>query len=92
MLLAVNQVAGIERRQLKSVPVSDRVGRTSFDAVSAKDAAVVIDVVNLGVALCAANAISSGVFGGLDVNAIGWARSRAQKAGYTFLQAVFVAL
>src|SRR6266849_1370215 len=72
--------------------VRDRVGRASFHAVSAKNAAVVIDVVNLGVPLRAAYATCGGIVGGLDVDAVRRARRRAQEAGYTFLQPVLVAL
>ena len=70
LLLAVDQIAGVECRQLKSMPVGDRVGRTRFHAIAAKNAAVVIDVVNLGVALGAADAVLGGILGGLDVDAI----------------------
>ena len=72
--------------------VSDRVRRARFDTISAKNAAVVIDVINLGVALSARNAILRGVFGSLYIYAVRGARRRAQEARHTHLQAVFIAL
>ena len=92
MLLAVDQVAGVECRQFESVTMGDCVGRARFHAVSAENAPVVIDVVDLGVALGAAHAILRGVFGGLDVNAIRRTRGRAQKASHALFQSILVAL
>ena len=92
LLLAVNQIAGVERRQLKSMPVRNRVGRASLHAISAKNAAVVIDVVNLGVALGAADAVFGGVVGGFDVDAVRGTVGGAEKAGDALFQSVFVAL
>src|SRR5438045_2877545 len=57
LLFAINQIRRVKGRQLKSVSVRNRVRRASFNAVSAENAAVVIDVVDLGVTLCAADAV-----------------------------------
>src|SRR5690348_18271785 len=92
LLLAIDQVAGIEGCQLKSMSVGDRVRRTGFDAVSAENAPVVIDVVDLGVALGATDAVFSGIFRSFDIDAIRWTRRRAQEAGYALFQPIFVAL
>ena len=92
LLLAINQIAGIEGRQLKSVSVGDRIRRTRFHAVAAENAAVVIDVVDLGIALGATDAVLRRVLSGFDVDAVRWARRRAQEAGHALLQAVLVAL
>ena len=62
LLLAVNQIAGVEGGQFKSVTVRDRIGRASLYAISAKNAAVVVDVVNLRVALGATDAVSRRYF------------------------------
>src|SRR3954465_4719352 len=51
LLFAVDQIGGVQRRNLKAVPVGDGVSRTSLDAISAEDTAVVVDVIYLGVAL-----------------------------------------
>ena len=72
--------------------VRDGIRGAGFDAVTAKNAAVVIDVVDLGIALGAGNSLFGGVFGGLNVDAIRWARSGAQETGYAFFQAVFIPL
>src|SRR5439155_13209926 len=63
-----------------------------FYAVSAKNAAVVIDVVNLGVPLRAANALLCSVLGRLNIDAICRTVGSAQKTGDAFLQAILVAL
>jgi hypothetical protein len=51
VFLAHHQIGGVQRGELKTVAVGNGIGRTSFNAVSAEDAAVVVDVVDLGVAL-----------------------------------------
>src|SRR5208283_2317756 len=70
LLFAVNQAAGVVGGQLKPVAVRNRVGGAGFHAIAAEDAAVVIDVVNLGVTLGAADPLLGGVLGRLDVNAV----------------------
>ena len=92
MLLAVDQIAGVECGQLKTVTVRNGIGGAGFDAIATKDAAVVIDVVNLGVPFCSADAVLGCVIGCLDIDAVRWAVGGAQKAGDAFLQAIFVAL
>ena len=59
LLLAINQVAGVVGGQLEAVAVGDGVCRAGLDAIAAEDAAVVIDVVDLGVALGPADAMVS---------------------------------
>lgn len=70
----------------------DGVGGTSFDTVAAEDTAVVIDIVDLGVPVAAADTGFGGIFGGFYVNAIGGASGGAQEAGDAFFETVFVAL
>ena len=72
--------------------VGDGVGGAGFDAVAAEDAAVVVDVVDLGVALGGGDALLLGVLGRLDVDAVRRAGGGAEEAGYALLQAVLVAL
>src|SRR6202043_1013309 len=57
LLLAVNQIAGVESRQLESMSMGNRIGRASLHAIAAENAAVVIDVVDLGVALGATDTL-----------------------------------
>ena len=92
LLLAVNQRGSVVAGVLESVAVGDGIGGTSLDAVSAKDAAVVVDVIDLGVALPAADTQLPGVFGGLDIDAVGRAGRGAQEAGHTLFQTILVAL
>src|SRR5277367_2319473 len=68
--------------------VGDGVGGTSLNAVAAEDAAVVVDVVDLGVALGTGDAL----LGSLDIDAVRWARSRAEITGDAFFQPVLIAL
>ena len=72
--------------------MGDSVRRAGLDTIAAKDAAVVVDVIDLGVALGSANAIGLRVVGRFDVNAIRGAGGRAQEAGHALFQAVLVAL
>ncbi len=74
LFLAVNQSGGIVAGDLKTVTVSDGVGGACLDAKSAKNAAVIVDVVNLGVALAAADAEFVDVLGSFNVDAVGRAR------------------
>src|SRR3954468_7586522 len=59
--LAIHEVAGIECGQFEAVSMGDGVSGASFDAVSAEDTAVVIDVIDLGVTFRAADAVLSRV-------------------------------
>src|ERR1700680_2022731 len=92
LLFAVNQVAGVKTRDFEPVPVGDGVGGTGLHAVTAEDAAVVVDVIDPGVALGPADPVLLGVLRSLDVDAIRGARRGAEKTGYAFLQAILVAL
>src|ERR1019366_10625273 len=89
---AHNEFVCVQSGKLEAVAVGDGVGWACFNAVATEDAAVVVDVVDLGVALGGGDTDFLGVFVGLDVNAVGWAGRRTQKAGYALLQAVLVAL
>ena len=70
--------------------VRDSVGGACLDAIAAKDATRIVDVVNAGVALARGDALRLSIFGGLDVDAAGGARRRTQEATHTLFQAVFV--
>ena len=72
--------------------VRDGVGGARLHAISAEDAAVVIDVINLGVAFAAADAQLCRVLGRFDIDALRRARGRAQETGDAFFQAVLIAL
>src|ERR1700746_2011465 len=72
LLLAIDQVGGVKRRQLEAMPVGYRVRWASFHAVPAKNAAVVVDVVHLGVPLGAAHPVRLGVLCSLNIDAVRW--------------------
>ncbi len=88
----MTRLVAFRRGQLEAVAVGDGVGGAGLHAVAAEDAAVVVDVVDLGVALGGGDALLGGVFGGLDVDAVGGAGRGAEKAGHALFQAVLVAL
>ena len=72
--------------------VGDGVGGAGLHTVTAEDAAVVVDVVDLGVAFGGGDAGGLGVLRGLDVDAVRGAGGGAEEAGDALFQAVFVAL
>ena len=72
--------------------VSNRVRWARFDAVTAENAARVIDVVNAGVAFACGDAAGIGIFRGLDVDAVGRASRRAEKTSNALLESGFVAV
>jgi hypothetical protein len=92
LFLAVDQIARVEGRQLKAMPMRDRVRGASLHAVPTKNTPVVIDVVDLRIALGATYPILRRVVSRFDINAVGRAIRRAQEARDTFLKPVFVAL
>ena len=85
MLLAINQVAGVEARDFEAVSVGDGIRGTSFDAVSAKNTSVVVDVINLGIALGAAHPMLGRILRRLDINAVRGTGCGAQETGYALL-------
>ena len=92
VFLAHDERGGVEAGELEAVAVGDGVGGAGLDAVTAEDAAVVVDVVDLGVALGGGDADLFGVLGGLDVDAVRGAGGGAEEAGDTLFEAVLVAL
>jgi hypothetical protein len=92
VFLAHHQVGGVQSSQLKPMAVGDGVCGTGFNAVAAEDAAIVVDVVNLGVALGRGDANLLGIFSSFNEDAIRGAGRRAQETGYALFQAVLIAL
>src|SRR5690242_15916312 len=92
VFLPIDERGGVVAGHLKAVPVSDGVGRAGLYAVTAENAAVVVDVISLCVALAAADAHLVGILGRFDINAVGGTCSGAKETGYAFLETVLVAL
>ena len=92
VFLAHDETRCIQAREFETVTVSDGVGRAGFDTVAAEDAAVVIDVVDLGVTLGRGDALFRSVLCGFDVNAVLRTGRRAEEAGDALLEALLVAL
>src|SRR5579872_7413812 len=74
------------------MPVRNRVGRTSLHTIPTKNAPVVIDVVDFGVALGAAYTVLCGVVGGFDINTIRRTIGGAEETCDALFEPVFVAL
>ena len=70
--------------------VRDGIGRACFDAIAAKNAARIVDVVDAGVAFSGGNPLGVGVFRSLDVDASGGAGRRAQETADALFQSAFV--
>ena len=68
---------GVQRGKFKSMPMRNGVRRARFNAIAAEDAAVVIDVVDLGVAFCAGNPLLGCVLRRFNMDAVGRASRRA---------------
>lgn len=92
LLFAVNERIYIGGSQFDVVAVRDRIRRTRFYAIAAKNTSRVIDVVNLCVTLACRDAVGIGIFRSFDVNAVRRTRRRAQKASNAFFKAIFVPL
>lgn len=92
LFLAIDECRGVIAGQFEAMAMCNGVGGTRLNAVPAEDAAVVIDVVDLSVALSAAEAPLFGVFRCLNVNTVGRTGGCAEKAGHALLKAILVAL
>ncbi len=92
MFLAVDQFGHVVAGEFKTMPVRDGVGWASLHAVSAEDAAVVINVIDARIALPCADSPLGGVLSRFYVNAIGRAGRGTQETGDTFFQARLVPL
>ena len=92
LFFAVQERIYVVGSELDAVAMSDGVGGAGLDAVAAKNAARIIDVVNLGVAFACGDAIRVGILSRLDVNAIRGTCGGTQEASDAFFIAVFIAL
>src|SRR5271165_4469684 len=92
LLFPVHQRIDVVRGQFESVSVRNRVRRASLHAISAEYAPRIIDVIDLRVTLARRDPLLLGIFSRLDINAVGWARRRAQKTSHALLQTAFVAV
>ena len=92
LFFAIDHGIDVVGGELESMTVRDRVGGAGFDAVSAKNAARIIDIVDGGVAFGGGDAICFGIFGGLDINAARGAGCGTKKARYALLESILIAL
>jgi len=70
----------------------DGVCGAGFYAISAEDATVVIDVIDLGIAFSTRDTVFLRVLSSFDIDAIRRTRRRAQEARNAFFQSILVAL
>src|SRR5947209_17962128 len=92
LLFAIDQISGVQGGDFKAVAVGDGVSWAGLYAITAKDAAVVVNVIDLGVALGAADAVLRRVFRGLNVNAVRRTGSGTEKTGHALFQTILIAL
>ena len=92
LFFPIDQLVDVVRGQAKFMAVGDGIRGTRLDTIATKNAARIIDVVDLSVALASRNAIGFGILGRLNVNAIGRARGGAQKTTNAFFEPILVAL
>lgn len=74
------------------MPVRDRIRWARFDAVTAKNAAGIIDIVNAGIAFAGRDPAGVSIFSRFNVDAIRRAGCSAQKASNALLEPRFVAV
>jgi hypothetical protein len=86
------QAGGIEAGKLEAVAMRDSVGRAGLNTIATEDAAVVVDVVDLGIALRGGDTILGCIVCGLDVDAVRGAGGGTKETGNTFFKAVLVTL
>jgi hypothetical protein len=92
VFLAHHQGRRIQRSKLKSMSMRNRICGASLNTIPAKDAAVVVDVVDLRVSFSARDPLLCGILSSLDINAVRRTCRRAQEARYALFQAILVAL
>src|SRR5450631_2234291 len=79
VLFAFDQRGSIIAGRFESMAVGNRVGGARLYAIPAENTAIVIDVVDLGVALAAGNPRGGSVLGGFDIDTVGRACRGAQE-------------
>ena len=92
LLFPVHQRIDVICRQLKSMPVRDRIGRASFHAIPAENAPRIINVINFRITLACGNPVHVRILRRLNVNAVRRASRRAQKASHALLEARLIAV
>src|SRR5580704_13220795 len=65
LFFAIDHGIDVVGGELESMTMRDRVSGAGFDAISAKNATRIIDIVDGGVAFGGGDAIGFGIFGGL---------------------------
>ncbi len=91
LFFAIDEGVGVVGGDFEAMAVGDGVAGASFNTIAAENAAIVVDVVDLGIALRRADSMLAGIFSRLDVNAVRGTSRRAQKTGHALLEPVFVA-
>src|SRR5688500_3359764 len=92
IVFSLEEIRATVNGKFKVVAVRDRVLRTRLDAITAKDATAVIDVVDLRVTFIDADTLfgRTRIVSRNDVNALGRTRGRAEITSDTLFAAEFV--
>ena len=92
LFFAVNQRVDVVGRQLEAMTVSDGIRGARFHAISAKNAARVIDVIYASVTLPRGDAFSVGILRRLNINAVCRAGRGAEKTTDALFETIFIAM
>ncbi|HET6143745.1 MAG TPA: hypothetical protein VFE02_09555 [Candidatus Acidoferrales bacterium] len=92
LFFTVNHCVDVGGGELESVAVRDGVSGAGFYAITAEDAARVVNIIDAGVTLSGGNSLGLRIFGGFNVNASSRAGRGAEETAYAFFQPVFVAM
>jgi hypothetical protein len=92
LFFRIDQCCCVVAGKFKPVAVRDGVSGTGFDTITTEDATVVVDIVDAGIALSAAEANDIRVFRRFDVDAISRTGGSAEKTSDALLKPILVAL
>jgi len=90
LLLTINEGIDVVGGELKAVAVRYGISRARFHAITAENAARIIDVVHARIALARGDSVCINVLRGFDVNAIRGASRRAEEATNALFQSAFI--
>lgn len=92
LLFSVDQRIDVIGRQFESVAMRNRIRWARLYAITAKNAARIINVVYRRVPLSCGDAVRVRILSSFNVNAIRRAGGRAKEASHALFQAIFVAM
>jgi len=92
LFFAVDQSIDVVSGQLEAMAMGDRIGGASFNAITAKDATRIVNVVHASVPFSSGDTLIFGVFGGFNINAVRRAGCGAKKTSYALFKTLLITL